>query len=58
MKCKICIRIKMSKILKIVILGGIFVSPTMAGSRSGGIIAATWASMMNNGLEGYIQGFI
>ena len=28
----------------------------MAGSRSGGIIAATWASMMNHGQEGYIKG--
>ena len=33
--------------------GGIFVSPTMAGSRSGGIIAATWASLVNHGLDGY-----
>lgn len=34
--------------------GGLFVSPTMAGSRSGGIIAATWASMINHGQDGYI----
>ena len=33
--------------------GGIFVSPSLAGSRSGGIIAATWAAMMNNGFDGY-----
>ena len=32
--------------------GGIFVSPTMAGSRSGGIIAATWASLMSYGQDG------
>ena len=35
--------------------GGIFVSPTMAGSRSGGIIAATWATLMNHGLDGYTK---
>lgn len=35
--------------------GGLFVSPTMAGSRSGGIIAATWASMMNHGFDGYVE---
>ena len=33
--------------------GGIFISPTLAGSRSGGIIAATWAALVNHGLEGY-----
>ena len=33
--------------------GGIFISPTMAGSRSGGIIAATWAAMVNHGMDGY-----
>lgn len=33
--------------------GGIFISPTMAGSRSGGIIAATWAALVNNGMDGY-----
>ena len=35
--------------------GGIFVSPTLAGSRSGGIIAATWASLMHHGWNGYTQ---
>ena len=35
--------------------GGIFISPTLAGSRSGGIIAATWACMMNHGLDGYVE---
>ncbi len=35
--------------------GGIFVSPTMAGSRSGGIIAATWASLMSYGRDGYVE---
>eukprot|EP00095_Tigriopus_kingsejongensis_P003316 maker-scaffold612_size124412-snap-gene-0.23 protein:Tk03316 transcript:maker-scaffold612_size124412-snap-gene-0.23-mRNA-1 annotation:"sphingosine-1-phosphate lyase 1-like isoform x2" len=33
--------------------GGIFASPTLAGSRSGGLIAATWACMVNHGLDGY-----
>ena len=35
--------------------GGIFISPTLAGSRSGGIIAATWAAMVNHGVQGYVQ---
>ena len=35
--------------------GGIFISPTLAGSRSGGIIAATWAAMVNHGVQGYLQ---
>ena len=35
--------------------GGIFISPTLAGSRSGGVIAATWASLMNHGLDGYTE---
>ena len=35
--------------------GGIFISPTLAGSRSGGVIAATWAALMNHGLNGYIE---
>jgi len=35
--------------------GGIFVSPTLAGSRSGGIVAATWAALMHHGKEGYVR---
>ena len=35
--------------------GGIFISPTLAGSRSGGIIAATWAALVNHGLQGYVE---
>ena len=27
----------------------------MAGSRSGGIIAATWAALLNYGVEGYVE---
>ena len=35
--------------------GGIFISPTLAGSRSGGMIAATWAALMNHGYSGYVE---
>ena len=35
--------------------GGLFVSPSMAGSRSGGIIAATWAAMVSTGQNGYME---
>ena len=34
--------------------GGLYVSPGMAGSRSGGLIAATWASMVTMGAAGYL----
>jgi glutamate/tyrosine decarboxylase-like PLP-dependent enzyme len=33
--------------------GGNYASPSMGGSRSGGLIAATWASMLHLGREGY-----
>ncbi len=33
--------------------GGTYVSPGIAGSRSGGMLAATWASMASMGKEGY-----
>lgn len=33
--------------------GGLYTSPGMSGSRSGGIIAATWASMVSLGRDGY-----
>jgi glutamate/tyrosine decarboxylase-like PLP-dependent enzyme len=33
--------------------GGAYASPGLAGSRSGGLIAATWASMMSLGKHGY-----
>ena len=33
--------------------GGAYSSPTMAGSRSGGLVAATWASMLSMGKSGY-----
>jgi sphinganine-1-phosphate aldolase len=34
--------------------GGLYASPTAAGSRSGGLTAATWASMIYLGEEGYL----
>ncbi|HRE03722.1 MAG TPA: hypothetical protein PLV68_20675 [Ilumatobacteraceae bacterium] len=33
--------------------GGAYASPSMGGSRSGGLIAATWAAMLNLGKQGY-----
>ena len=33
--------------------GGNYASPSMGGSRSGGLIAATWASMLHLGKAGY-----
>lgn len=35
--------------------GGVYGSPTVNGSRAGGIIAACWATMMNFGMEGYLE---
>ena len=35
--------------------GGLYASPTMAGSRSGGITASTWASLVAHGEEGYLD---
>ncbi len=35
--------------------GGVYASPAMAGSRSGGIVAATWAAMVNHGMDGYVD---
>ena len=32
--------------------GGLYVSPTVAGSRPGGLIAGAWAAMMSLGQEG------
>jgi glutamate/tyrosine decarboxylase-like PLP-dependent enzyme len=34
--------------------GGKYTSPGMDGSRSGGLLAATWASMVQLGREGYL----
>lgn len=33
--------------------GGLYVSPTIAGSRAGGLIAGAWAAMISLGSEGY-----
>jgi len=33
--------------------GGLYASPGLAGSRSGGLIAATWAAMVSLGKRGY-----
>ena len=35
--------------------GGIYATPSMAGSRPGGLIAATWATMMYMGEDGYVN---
>src|SRR5579872_3769675 len=35
--------------------GGIYFSPGLAGSRSGGLVAATWAAMVSLGEEGYME---
>lgn len=35
--------------------GGLYVSPTMAGSRSAGISASTWAAMVALGEDGYLD---
>ena len=35
--------------------GGIYFSPGLSGSRSGGIVAATWASMVAMGEAGYLE---
>ena len=36
-------------------VGGVYASPSMAGSRPGALIAGCWASLMNQGEEGYIK---
>lgn len=35
--------------------GGRYASPGLAGSRSGGLLAATWASMVSLGRQGYLE---
>jgi sphinganine-1-phosphate aldolase len=35
--------------------GGLYASPGIAGSRSGGLIAATWAAMVTIGESGYLE---
>jgi sphinganine-1-phosphate aldolase len=36
--------------------GGIYFSPTVAGSRPGGVLAACWAAMVATGEKGYLDG--
>lgn len=35
--------------------GGIYASPSIAGSRAGALIAACWASLVKNGRDGYVD---
>jgi len=35
--------------------GGIYFSPGLSGSRSGGLVAATWAAMVSLGESGYLE---
>jgi len=35
--------------------GGIYFSPGLSGSRSGGLVAATWAAMVSLGESGYVE---
>ncbi len=35
--------------------GGIYFSPGLSGSRSGGLVAATWAAMVSLGERGYLE---
>jgi sphinganine-1-phosphate aldolase len=35
--------------------GGIYISPSMRGTRPGGAIAAAWAAMKHLGLKGYLE---
>lgn len=35
--------------------GGIYATPTILGSRPGGVIAATWAALRTHGVGGYVE---
>lgn len=35
--------------------GGMYVTPTIAGSRAGAIISGTWAALMKQGREGFLE---
>ena len=35
--------------------GGLYVSPSQAGSRSGGLVAQTWAALVHTGMGGYLE---
>jgi glutamate/tyrosine decarboxylase-like PLP-dependent enzyme len=35
--------------------GGLYYSPTLAGSRPGGLVAAAWAALVSMGEDGYVE---
>jgi glutamate/tyrosine decarboxylase-like PLP-dependent enzyme len=35
--------------------GGMYITPTIAGSRAGNVIAGTWAALMKQGREGFLE---
>lgn len=35
--------------------GGLYYSPTLAGSRPGGLVAAAWAALLSTGEDGYLH---
>lgn len=35
--------------------GGVYGSPSVCGSRAGGLVAVCWATLLNFGLDGYVQ---
>ena len=35
--------------------GGVYASPTIAGSRVGNVVAGTWAAMLSHGENGYVE---
>ncbi|KAL1507256.1 hypothetical protein AB1Y20_008105 [Prymnesium parvum] len=35
--------------------GGIYATPTILGSRPGGVVAATWAALRSHGFGGYVE---
>lgn len=37
--------------------GGIYATPTLAGSRCGNIVSLTWATLMKTGLQGYFNNY-
>ena len=37
--------------------GGIYATPTLAGSRCGNIVSLTWATLMKTGLDGYYNNY-
>jgi len=35
--------------------GGVYASPTIAGSRPGALVACCWSAMMHMGMDGYLK---